>query len=545
MSSITQAKAEAQKLIRQYNKLQAEAKHADAEEAARKAAEAEKLVSQISSLQAAISKLQAKDRDREKEVTTKLTPKPVKPVVGSGDQSAPSAEDIKRTEEEKSLLEMRIARIEDAQKRTREQIDQLSRAKAELARLKNEAEQSVAKTQRASDEKLQQELAKLIKKKEEEQSKLKEELDAIRKQAQKDAELLKVQRDAARAMMEKQKQLEREETKARRLRRATKGLWVGLIVGVVAVLIGFIIILVTPWFDRVPVISQLKDSLRPKQSAESTPRVAEESKEEQATAKKEETTEKEEPVTLVRSLGQFRDPLDGGSQGPLMIKLPEGMFLMGAKGSAPYPNERPEHKVMLQGFSMSKFEITFDEYDRFTSATDRKKADDNGWGRGEQPVINVNWDDAMAYTKWLTEQTRHQYRLPSEREWEYAAKAGTQTPYWWGFEIGNNKNKGNCASCGSQWDARQTAPVGSFEPNPAGLHDMIGNVIEWTQSCYRSSYQGSPSFGNIWEGGDCSKHIARSSSFRTYEKDLRVTKRYDYSPQTRLETVGFRVVRVD
>ncbi|OQW93622.1 MAG: hypothetical protein BWK79_10175 [Beggiatoa sp. IS2] len=258
---------------------------------------------------------------------------------------------------------------------------------------------------------------------------------------------------------------------------------------------------------------------------------------------KEEQSVKEEAVTVVKSLGQFRDPLNNGGQGPWMVKLPEGMFLMGVKGSAPYPNERPEHKVMLQGFAISQHEITFDEYDRFAAATERKRPDDSGWGRGDQPVINVNWDDALAYTKWLTEQTRHQYRLPSEREWEYAAKAGTQTPYWWGYEVG--RNKANCGSCGSQWDAKQTARVGSFEANPAGLHDMIGNVLEWTQSCYRSSYQGAPSFGNDWEGGDCSKRIARSSSFRTYEKDLRVTKRYDYSPQTRLETLGFRVVRVD
>lgn len=536
MSSITQAKAEAQKLIRQYNKLQAEAKHADTEEAARKAAEAEKLVSQISSLQAAISKLQAKDREREVNIKRPTAPKR---VVSS--QSLSATEDPNRTEEEKSLLETRIARIEDAQKRTREQIDQLSRAKAELARLKNEAEQSVANTQRASDEKLQQELAKLIKKKEIEQSKLKEELEAIRHQAQKDAELLKVQRDAARAMMEKQRLIEREEVKAKRRRSATKGLWVSLIIGLVAVLIGFITILVTPWFDNVPIIAQLKDSIRPKQAGDSAPSIVEQPIQTNASTTTEE--EPEEVATPIKSLGQFRDRFKNGGQGPLMIKLPEGKFSIGAKDSAPYPNERPQKMIALQGFSISRYEITFDEYDRFVAAVDRKKPDDNGWGRGDQPVINVSWDDALAYTKWLTEQTRHQYRLPSEREWEYAAKAGTQTPYWWGTEVG--RNKANCGSCGSRWDARQTAPVGSFDPNSVGLYDMIGNVIEWTQSCNRSSYQGAPAYGNVWEGGDCSKRVARSSSFRTYEKDLRVTKRYDYSPQTRLETLGFRVVRVD
>lgn len=540
MSSITQAKAEAQKLIRQYNKLQAEAKHADTEEAARKASEAEKLVSQISSLQAAISKLQAKDR--EKDATVKRQPPAVKRTTSSPNTQT-TVSDIKQVEEEKDILESRIARIEDAQKRTREQIDQLSRAKAELARLKNEAEQSVARTQRASDEKLQQELAKLIKRKEEEQGKLKEELEAIRKQAQKDAELLKVQRDAARAMMEKQRQLEREETKAKRRHHAARGLWVSLIIGMFSLLTGVIVILVTPWFDSVAVISQLKGSLQsetPKSS--SPPKIVERPKAVNAT--EESAPEKPEvTITPVKSLGQFQDRLRNGGRGPLMVKLPEGLFFMGAKDSSPHLDERPQHKVALQGFSISKYEITFEEYDRFVVATGRKKTNDNGWGRGKQPIINVSWNDAVAYTKWLTEQTKHQYRLPTEREWEYAAKAGTQTLYWWGYKI--ERNKANCASCGSQWDARQPAPVGSFTPNPAGLYDMIGNVLEWTQSCYHTSYQNAPTYGNIWEGGNCSKRVARSSAFRTYEKDLRVTKRYSYSPQFRLETLGFRVVRVD
>lgn len=539
MSSITQAKAEAQKLIKQYNKLQAEAKHADTEEAARKAAEAEKLVSQISSLQAAISKLQAKDREKE------VVPKPQIPVKRPLNKSSAtsqllSPDELKRAEEEKTLLETRIARIEDAQKRTREQIDQLSRAKAELARLKNEAEQSVAKTQRANDEKLQQELAKLIKKKEEEQSKLKEELEAIREQARKDAELLKVQRDAARAMMEKQKQLGREELMSRRRRQLGKGLGWTVLVSVISLMVGVIMVLVTPWFDNIAAVGHLKESLRPKQVAESTPAAVTPTAPVKSKVEEEET---QVPVTLIKSSGQYQDRLKSGGQGPLMVKLPEGTFLMGNKDSAPFPDERPQHKVALQGFSISKNEITFDDYDRFADVTERQLPPDNEWGRGNRPVINVNWDDAVAYAEWLTGETNHQYRLPSEREWEYAATAGTQTSYWWGNRL--ERGRANCVNCGSEWDSRQTAPVGSFAANPAGLNDVIGNVIEWTSSCYHANYQGSPTFGNVWEGGDCSKRVARSSSYRTSDKELRVTKRYSYGPLTRLETLGFRVMRVD
>lgn len=227
----------------------------------------------------------------------------------------------------------------------------------------------------------------------------------------------------------------------------------------------------------------------------------------------------------------------------MMVKLPEGTFLMGAKDSSPYGDEKPQHKVSLQGFSISVYEITFNEYDKFAGATGRTLPNDGGWGRGDRPVINVSYDDAVEYAKWLTEQTGYQYRLPSEREWEYAAAAGTKSDYWWGYKV--DRNRANCGVCGSQWDGQQTAPVGSFQPNSAGLYDTIGNVLEWTSTCYRSSYQGAPAFGNNWEGGDCSKRVVRSSSFRSPENSLRTTKREKHSPGSRINTLGFRVVRVD
>jgi len=248
VSSITQAKAEAQKLIKQYNKLQAEAKQADAADATSKAAEAEKLVSQISALQGAIAKLQAKDR----EMTAKKPP-PAKSGVGATSTSSaaiPTTEEVKQSEAEKRALEMRINRIEDAQRKTRAQIDQLTRAKAELARLREEAERnvtSVVKERRQNEEKLQQEIAKLIEKKEAEHLNL-----AIRNQALKEAELLKIQRDAAKAMVEKQKKIESERLQVRRHGGSHKGLWMGIAIGgVMSVIMLIVLILLTPLGDSI------------------------------------------------------------------------------------------------------------------------------------------------------------------------------------------------------------------------------------------------------------------------------------------------------
>src|SRR5205823_12154354 len=136
---------------------------------------------------------------------------------------------------------------------------------------------------------------------------------------------------------------------------------------------------------------------------------------------------------------------------------------------------------------------------------DGYKPSDYGWGRGRRPVINVSWDDAKAYAAWLANRTGKAYRLLSEAEWEYAARAGTTTVYFWGDAIGNNN--ANCDGCGSQWDKRQTAPVGSFKSNAFGLYDMAGNVWQWVQDCYHADYQGAPTAGSEWTSGDCSRRV--------------------------------------
>ncbi len=237
----------------------------------------------------------------------------------------------------------------------------------------------------------------------------------------------------------------------------------------------------------------------------------------------------------------LRDTLAGGGSGPVMVALPDGIFVMGSGSGSPYFDERPQHTVNVKRFAISKHEITFAEYDAFAAATGRSRPNDQGWGRGERPVVNVTWQDAMAYAEWLSQQTGHRYRLPSEAEWEYAARAGSSTLYWWGIE--SSTGKAVCFDCGSSWDGKQTAPVGSLKANAFGLYDVSGNAEEWVQDCYHANYDGAPDDTRAWKGSDCSQRVARGGSYRNTKTEVRTSRRGHYTPDTRLDTIGFRVVR--
>ncbi len=184
----------------------------------------------------------------------------------------------------------------------------------------------------------------------------------------------------------------------------------------------------------------------------------------------------------------FRDRLRNGSKGPEMIWIPAGSFQMGDIQGGGDKDEKPVQQVKLERFAMGRYEVSFAEYDRFAQATSRNKPNDEGKGRENRPVINVSWEEATAYTVWLSQETEQKYRLPTEAEWEYAARGGTETKYWWGNEIGFNQ--ANCwnRSCGDSFDF--TATVGSFLPNQFSLYDTVGNVWEWTCSAYNKKYQG-------------------------------------------------------
>ena len=245
----------------------------------------------------------------------------------------------------------------------------------------------------------------------------------------------------------------------------------------------------------------------------------------------------------VHALGTFRDSLRDGGSGPQMTRLPAGNYPMGSATNSLNYNETPRHSVALKAFAIGSYEVSFADYDRFAAATARTLPNDHGWGRDNRPVININWEDAQAYTRWLSEQTGNHYRLPSEAEWEYAAAAGASTFYWWGNNSG--ENRAVCFNCGSKWDGRQTAPVGSFAANRFGLYDTAGNVLEWVADCRHESYQDAPGDGGVWAGGDCTRHIARGGGFDSPVDNLRTQSRPFFAAGVRLNNLGLRVVRED
>jgi len=232
-----------------------------------------------------------------------------------------------------------------------------------------------------------------------------------------------------------------------------------------------------------------------------------------------------------------------------MVVIPAGDFQMGSPPNEPErdSNER-QHSVRVASFAMGQYEVTFEEYDRFCAATGREKPSDEGWGRGRRPVINVDWNKALTYAEWLSKQTGKQYRLPTEAEWEYAARAGTTTPFWAGrcvtTDQANYLGYGyGSPDCGAKTgvDRQKTLPVGSFKPNPWGLYDTMGNVWEWTCSAYDEKYDGAEA--------KCSKQVradplaARGGSWYSRPARLRSAFRAKDVPSYRSDNQGFRLVR--
>jgi len=192
-------------------------------------------------------------------------------------------------------------------------------------------------------------------------------------------------------------------------------------------------------------------------------------------------------------------------------------------------------------FALGMYPVTFAEWEACVVAggCNGYRPGANGWPRGRRPVINVSWNDAHAYAQWLSRKTGTRYRLPSEAEWEYAARAGTIAARYWGETIGSGH--ADCDACGSQWDNKQTAPVGSFKPNPWGLYDMLGNVKEWVEDCWNDDYRAAPSDGSAWLSGDCEKRVLRGGSWNNDPRDIRAAYRNVTVPELRYEQVGFRV----
>jgi len=251
---------------------------------------------------------------------------------------------------------------------------------------------------------------------------------------------------------------------------------------------------------------------------------------------------------------QANDVLSEFAPGIQMVAIPAGTFLMGSpKNEIGRDNdEGPQRVVAIQAFELSDTEVTFEQYDLFASETEREQSGDKGWGRGDRPVINVSWNDAVAYITWLNEKTASNFRLPNEAEWEYAARAGTITPFYSGNCIstkqanydGNHEYDKCGANTGQYLDS--TSAVKTYGANPRGLHDMSGNVWEWTQDCWHDNYTGAPIDGSAWledNGGDCDLRVLRGGSWNNFPVDLRSASRYWFNLDFAYLNVGFRLAR--
>jgi formylglycine-generating enzyme required for sulfatase activity len=228
---------------------------------------------------------------------------------------------------------------------------------------------------------------------------------------------------------------------------------------------------------------------------------------------------------------------------PEMIVIPAGSFMMGSpateNGHQRGEGPKPHNVTIARPFAVSKFDVTFADWDACVKVGGCPRTTEGGFGGGTKPVINVTWDDAQQYVAWLSKMTGKSYRLLTEAEWEYAARAGTTTAYYWGDEIGNGN--ANCKGCGSsKWD-NQTSPVGSFWPNAFGLYDMAGNVWQWVQDCY-DDYKNAPTDGSAASGDVC-RRVVRGGSWFVNPQDLRTANRSGITTDFRNYILGFRVGR--
>jgi formylglycine-generating enzyme required for sulfatase activity len=199
-------------------------------------------------------------------------------------------------------------------------------------------------------------------------------------------------------------------------------------------------------------------------------------------------------------------------------------------------SDTPE--VQIAKFAISIHEITWADYERFVRDIIDRTSYRLPKKKRNYPVVLVTWDEALAYTRWLSQQTGYRYRLPSEAEWEYAASGGTTSLYWWGADIG--KNHVYCYDCTQELRPRQPIQIGQFKPNQFGLYDTAGNVMEWVQDCYHPSYDGAPTDGSAWESGNCSMRVARGGAYSSASSSLRIRKRDRYQEDQRFENIGFR-----
>jgi formylglycine-generating enzyme required for sulfatase activity len=224
---------------------------------------------------------------------------------------------------------------------------------------------------------------------------------------------------------------------------------------------------------------------------------------------------------------------------PELVLIPPGSFTM---GSTEISVEGPMHEVSIQkSFYIGRYEVTYDEWDAcLAEKRCTYRPDDRGLGRGRRPVTNVDWNDAKTYVAWLSQKTGRSYRLPTESEWEYVARASTTSAYSWGrvFE----KDRANCWGCTTE-PHNNAIEVGSFKPNGFGIYDMAGNAAEWVEDCWSEGYRGAPIDGSALVKSGCSERVLRGGAFNNDPKYVRSAARFKYDYDVRYPSNGFRVVR--
>ncbi|MEK8018581.1 MAG: SUMF1/EgtB/PvdO family nonheme iron enzyme, partial [Candidatus Parabeggiatoa sp.] len=261
------------------------------------------------------------------------------------------------------------------------------------------------------------------------------------------------------------------------------------------------------------------------------------------------------PTLKIYEFSPFRDTLQDGSLGPEMIMIPAGTFRMGDIQGGARDEEKPVHEVSVARFAIGRYEVTNAEFVHFLNTikhrgpelffdTKAENFDSHIMGSTgnftveagyeNHPVIKVSWYGATAYLNWLTEQTGRVYRLPTEAEWEYAARAGTETKYWWGNDFGTNR-----ANCGYGWSS-ETTPVGSFEANPFGLYDTVGNIKEWCADPWHSNYENAPTDGRIWKKPGENRRLLRGGAFFDFPYNCRAASRFMYASDYHYRSRGFR-----
>jgi formylglycine-generating enzyme required for sulfatase activity len=225
---------------------------------------------------------------------------------------------------------------------------------------------------------------------------------------------------------------------------------------------------------------------------------------------------------------------------PEMLVLPAGTFTMGEKRGD--RSERPVHKVSIKRpFAIGKYEVTIGQWNECVKdgACSYKAA--KGGPTENFPVRDISWNDAQEYVRWLSQKTKQEYRLPSEAEWEYSARANRQTRFWWGDTVGTGN--ANCKDCGGKWDHSAPAEVDAYPPNPFGVYGANGGVWEWVNDCWHKSYDGAPKDGSSWDKPDCRENVIRGGSWRNDASYVHSASRFKYDTNVRYLLNGFRVAK--